>query len=157
MISVRTATADDCALLWRWANEPAVRAAAFNSQAIPWDDHVEWFNERLASPDAVIYIAVDDGMPVGQVRFDIDPAGGVQVDVSVAKEHRGRGLGAAALRSAVRAFAARRSAPIAARIRPENEASLRAFSSAGFVRAGVVRVGDAEAILMTLPAEQAGA
>lgn len=152
IIGVRPATAEDCDLLWRWVNEPAVRAASFNQHPIPWTDHVRWFNSRLASPDTAIYIVLDEqGTPIGQVRFEIGDEGTAQVGVSIAGERRGRGFGAAALQSGIRAFAMRSSVAVEARIRPDNEASLRAFERAGFERAGVVRVGTIEAVRMMFP------
>ena len=67
----RLAHDDDCRLLWDWANDEAVRSAAFSSASIPWADHVQWFQAGVASKRRSIYIVeTEDARPVGQVRFD---------------------------------------------------------------------------------------
>ena len=40
-------------------------------------------------------------MPIGQVRFDISESGEAEIDISIAKEHRGKGLGKSMLKAAI--------------------------------------------------------
>ncbi len=82
LLSLRRATRDDARLLWEWANDPGTRAQSFVQDAIPWDRHVAWLDERVSDPDVAIYLAADDGGLVGQVRaapVDRDAAGGGRV------------------------------------------------------------------------------
>ena len=133
-LTIRPATEADCRLLWEWVNEPAVRASAFHSALIPWEEHEAWFRRKLADRACFLYIAVDRrGEPVGQVRFDLQPDGRADIDLSIAKAHRQRGCGAQALRLACeRAQEAARPSRWVARIKPENHASIRTFEKAGF-------------------------
>jgi UDP-2,4-diacetamido-2,4,6-trideoxy-beta-L-altropyranose hydrolase len=127
------ATANDTRLLWEWANEPAVRRASFRSEPIPWDDHVRWFQARLPDPHFVLYIAWDaDDEPVGMIRFDID-GDTATVGVSVAAQHRGKGYAALLIRAGVTTIM-RETAVSAVRalVKPDNQPSLRAFTTAGF-------------------------
>jgi UDP-2,4-diacetamido-2,4,6-trideoxy-beta-L-altropyranose hydrolase len=39
MITLKRATQEDCRLIWKWANDPDVRAASFSSKPIPYDTH----------------------------------------------------------------------------------------------------------------------
>src|SRR6266705_476142 len=66
-LNLRRAGKSDCRLLWEWANDPGVRAASFQTAMISWDEHAEWFADRL--DNGLIYIAEDQqGKPVGQFR-----------------------------------------------------------------------------------------
>jgi UDP-2,4-diacetamido-2,4,6-trideoxy-beta-L-altropyranose hydrolase len=133
-VRLRDATSADAELLWRWANEPETRANSFSGQAISWSDHVDWLSEHLNSSASRLLVAVDqnDG-PIGQARLDADGQGAV-LSISVDRGFRHQGLGSAiiplVLKEATRSFGA---AWVDALIKPENEASLRAFSSSGFV------------------------
>lgn len=156
MVSVRSATIDDCRQYFDWANDPVVRAASFHTAAIEWDEHVVWFRGRLAS-SAPTYVVVNDvNAPVGQVRFDARPDGAMEIGVSLDARFRGQRLAAEAVAAACRALRADgRTMPIIAHVRPENAASLAAFRGAGFDLAGTSRIGDVEAVRLELTARPA--
>lgn len=152
-LGLRRAKATDCRLFWEWANDLTVRAAAFNSDAIAWQTHVAWFNAHLQSDICVMYVAdTDDGVPVGQARFDVAANGEAEVDLSLAAEWRGRGLGAEILRLACETFRRQSSGAVVARVRPENRASVRTFEKAGFQQTGRDRSGRQDTIRMVLAA-----
>jgi spore coat polysaccharide biosynthesis predicted glycosyltransferase SpsG/RimJ/RimL family protein N-acetyltransferase len=133
LLSLRHIEADDCRLLWEWANDPTVRAAAFSTAAIGWDEHRSWISASLADPSRHMYLALDPGgVPMGQVRFDEHGMEAI-VSVSIAATHRGKGWGAALIDAGVRRLF-RDSAVdfVRARIKPENVGSLRAFDAAAF-------------------------
>jgi RimJ/RimL family protein N-acetyltransferase len=136
-VSLRRAREDDCRLLWEWANDPAVRAAGFSPDAIPWDGHVEWFRRKLHEPSCLLLIGIDDaGNPVGQVRFEArdDQA---EISVTVERSRRGAGYGNRLIDLAVRElFGATPVRAVHAFIKPHNEGSIRAFERARFTRVG---------------------
>ena len=151
-LSLRPAAAGDAKLLWRWANDPLVRAASFNSARIPWPTHEAWFAKRLARPRrARIYLAQARGetAPVGQIRFEKSGPGRAVVSVVVSPNQRGRGLGAALIRSgclqASKDLGVRR---VLAYIREDNAASIAAFERAGFSRLRRAKVGGNAAVLL---------
>ncbi len=150
-LRVRQVTDADCRLLWEWARDPAVRAASFSSDPIPWERHVRWFAERQRDSGCAMYIVVDaSGEPIGQVRFTLS---GSQADihVSISKGHRGRGLGARALRVACGRYVADCGpVRIVAHVRPNNMASVRAFEAGGFRRLGAVTIRGNRAIRLDL-------
>ncbi len=140
-LNLRRAGKSDCRLLWEWANDPGVRAASFQTAMISWDEHAAWFADKL--DNGLIYIAEDqEGKPVGQFRIDRLRNGDAKVDVSVAPEKRGCGIAAALIQKAVQAaFRETELQRLHAYVKPENQASLRAFEKAGFTvfeRAGSV-------------------
>lgn len=137
-ITLRRATRDDAALLFRWANDPVVRANSFSTAAISWPEHVAWLERRLSRPEACFMVVGDDATrgPVGQVRFDITARQAV-LSVSVDAEFRGQGIGAMLIALATRELLAdRQVSEILAFTRPENLASQHALRHAGFIAAG---------------------
>lgn len=141
-IFLRTVGEHDCRLLWEWVNDGAVRSAAFQSRDIPWQDHAAWFQEKVSDKNCVHYIGFDENEePVGQVRFDMRGSE-AEIDISVARNMRGRGLGARLLKMAVEELVRHRPDMVVhAHVKQENTPSLRAFAKAGFTRAaaGVIK------------------
>lgn len=135
LLELRPARPDDARLLWDWANDPVVRASAFDERPIPWDTHVEWLRRRLADEHAHIYIAcAPGGAPLGQVRFEGDNDV-VEISISAAREFRGRGWGAALIDAGCRRlFADTAVRTIYARVKEANRASRSAFHDAAFTQ-----------------------
>jgi RimJ/RimL family protein N-acetyltransferase len=133
-LSLRRADARDDRLLWEWANDPLTRQQSFSTVAIAWEEHQRWFAAKLQDPLCILFLVLDElGTPVGQVRFEPDSEGRMVISVSIAANHRGRGLSALAIRHACEALRhARSSVTVVAYIRPDNLRSQRAFSRAGF-------------------------
>jgi UDP-2,4-diacetamido-2,4,6-trideoxy-beta-L-altropyranose hydrolase len=133
-LKLRRATAEDSLLLWRWVNDAEVRAASFQSKSISKEEHATWFEQKLSSSHAAIYIAEDDqGIPVGQFRVEWAGGGLAEVDISVAPEKRGAGIAPSLIRDAT--YLASQDMGLKcfqAHIKAENRASLRAFEKAGF-------------------------
>jgi len=140
-LELRRVRSEDCQLIWEWANEPQARAVSLSSAAIPWEAHRKWFDERLSSPICLFFFATNSHkMPVGQIRFDLNEGDAV-VSVSLAKETRGHGYGAALIRlGSEQCFADAGINLIRAYIKPDNEASERAFLKAGFTSDGTVEM-----------------
>ena len=151
MLRIRPVSDQDVYRLWEWANEPGTRASSFRSDPIPWEEHLEWFARKCADAQCRMYILEADGLPAGQVRFDIGPDGVAEVHVSLAAGSRGRGYGTVALRlGAARLFTDTNCAEVVAHIKAGNAASIRAFEKAGFRPGGARRVGNAYAVRMSL-------
>ena len=133
LIELRPARRDDAEVLFRWANEAGVRAAAFGGAQIGWDDHIIWFESRLADAASTILIAMVGELAVGQIRFDSDRAEGVtEIDVSVDAGCRGYGLGRRIIEAACSAATPGRTSTIRALVKHSNASSRDAFEHAGF-------------------------
>ncbi|HLM79593.1 MAG TPA: UDP-2,4-diacetamido-2,4,6-trideoxy-beta-L-altropyranose hydrolase [Terriglobales bacterium] len=140
-LQIRRATMADCELLWELANDPTARASAFSQATIPWEDHVAWFESKMQTPQCHILVGEAQGAAAGQVRVDERPDGQGEIDVSVAREFRGAGVGSRLIDLAVRKiFASTGMSRIHAYILPQNTASQRAFENAGFQRSGEEQV-----------------
>ncbi|MBE5847866.1 MAG: GNAT family N-acetyltransferase [Lachnospiraceae bacterium] len=131
-ISLREITKEDSALLLKWANDETVRRNSFHTEQIGEAEHEAWFAKKLADPDCYIYIAEEDGRPVGQIRADIED-GVAEIDYSVDAAERGKGYGSALLSAIERALPAGKITKWSAKVKPENTASLRAFARRGYV------------------------
>ncbi len=137
-MKLRPATMDDAALLFEWANDPAVRSASLESQRIYYESHCNWLTQRLER--GAFYIAEVDGDPIGYARVDLYAPRTGALSVSVDEEYRGKGLG----RQLIAAAAARAVTEldgidyVRAEVKADNEASLSAFRYAGFIPTGTI-------------------
>jgi RimJ/RimL family protein N-acetyltransferase len=130
---LRPAVAADSERLWRWANDPEVRARSFHPEPIPFESHARWYAAILRSAVARIWILEDAGQPVGQVRYERRNANETEVGISVAADHRGRGHATRLLvESAPLACRDLGSHILVAHILHDNDGSLRAFIKAGY-------------------------
>jgi UDP-2,4-diacetamido-2,4,6-trideoxy-beta-L-altropyranose hydrolase len=136
-VRLRRVREEDGRLLWEWANDPAVRAVSFSSEPISWQQHWQWFNSKLSSPDCIFYIAVNlADLPIGQVRFE-RTGDEATISVSLAANFRGKGFGSSIIRRACRKLLGIWNVKrIHAYVKTKNQVSLNAFSRAGFKMIG---------------------
>lgn len=142
MLTHRPARPADSQLYFDWANDSDTRRQSFNSNPISLETHAVWFARKLADPSALMLVFENEaGEAVGQVRFERIPVADLSdeiiIGVSVDAKQRGRGLasqlierGGAVCREQWGAVA------IHAYIKPDNQASVRAFERAGFTLSG---------------------
>jgi UDP-2,4-diacetamido-2,4,6-trideoxy-beta-L-altropyranose hydrolase len=131
-LHIRTAREDDCQQLWKWANDPDVRAVSFSSEQILWEQHIEWFRSKLNNSACVLQIATCGEIPAGQIRYDLDGDQAV-VSISLDREFRGKGYGSLLIwRSAQALFDTTTVTTIHAYVKQANEISVRAFEKAGY-------------------------
>ena len=138
---LRRTVLSDCEAFWECANDPDARAASFRNRAIRWNDHFQWFQEKLADPNVVLYTAADpDGVPVGHVRYQIEEKRAV-LSINLGARFRGCGWGGKILAAATeRLFGESEVEVIDAYVKPTNEASMNLFAGAGFQRLSVETV-----------------
>lgn len=124
-------------VLFEWANDPLVRAMAFNQSPIKWERHLLWLQKKLTDPRCRLWIACDGGRPIGQIRFDRLDEQTAEIDVHTAPAERGRGYGPLMIREGTAAlFADMDVQTIVAVVKQENGGSLAAFLKAGFEMTG---------------------
>jgi len=136
-LRLRAAKESDSRLLWEWANDARVRAAAFSMAPIPWEQHEVWFAGKMKDPRCHILVAEDDQCrALGQFRVDWRSEHDGEIDVSVSSQRRGGGLGAVLIElGASRAFA-EGGGRLHAFVKSDNVPSCRAFEQAGFASIG---------------------
>lgn len=92
-LQLRAVRPDDIDLYHAWANDPDVRSNAINPDPITWPTHREWFARRLRDPASRLFVLEARGLPLGQIRFDLEP-GQARISYSLDPIARGRGWGA---------------------------------------------------------------
>lgn len=132
-IRIRKACDADAFQLWKLANETEVRRNSFNSEPIPYDQHLEWFKEKLESSSSVIYVLNVSEVLLAQVRYDRkDDA--AEVSYSVIPAFRGKNIGSRILgmtwEIACRTLGVRRVQGI---VKKTNKASIVSFLKVGFI------------------------
>jgi UDP-2,4-diacetamido-2,4,6-trideoxy-beta-L-altropyranose hydrolase len=135
-LSLREATPNDRGLLWMWANDRSVRDRSLNPSAITWEEHVEWFTRTCAADDVRLLIVEADGLPVGQLRFDLR-GGDAVINYSLDMCVRGRGWGHEIIERGLQWLCDEvPHAPreLVALVRADNPASIRTFERLGFNR-----------------------
>ena len=151
-LSLRPAEEGDCGLLWQWRNEENTRKWSFNTDYVPYEEHKSWFLSKLNSADSKLLIVSDEReREIGQVRFDISQSKSAEINISIEASKRNEGYGSAALKLACQhALEKFNIAKVIAHIREENEASIRAFTKAGFVSKGSLDFKGHKAIKMVV-------
>lgn len=142
MLTFRMAQAFDVDRYYQWANDPLVRSHSYQSDPIPYQRHVEWFQKVLSAENYFLYIFMTvSGEPVGQVRIEHKGDHGL-LGVSIDADHRGKGYSSEMIDLATRDFQAKKNIPVHAWVFKTNEASARSFLSASFIKnAEVVHQG----------------
>jgi spore coat polysaccharide biosynthesis protein SpsF len=82
----------DMELLYRWANDPVTRTNSFHSDPISFEEHKEWFEEKINSPDVSFFIYHYDDHDIGQLRFEFRD-NVVMINYSIDPFFRGKGYG----------------------------------------------------------------
>lgn len=128
MLELRPATIEEAKLLFNWVNDSTVRENSLISEGVKWEDHLNWFENKL-NTKSKIFIMYFDNIPVGQIRFDfID--GYWLIDYSIDKNFRKRGFGKKILELSISKFS--KGAVLKALVKSENLGSLKVFQSLGF-------------------------
>jgi len=160
---VEPAGAGHARLVWQWANDPVARQNSFTTEPIPWEAHCAWWEGAFASPHIRMWMLLERGRPVAQIRYERAAVGAeraavgaAEVSVSVASSDRGRGIGTRALRMtaplAVRELGV---SELVAWVKVGNLASVRIFEKAGYARAGPLQVRGVPAYRFELAAATA--
>ena len=137
----REALLSDMDKIFEWANDPQVRANAFNTEPIPYENHVRWYNRMLEDNEVLQYIFVSkkviDGNiiteDIGQIRLNVEDTAAF-IDYSIAPNLRGKGLGSKMLRALVDMLEQNKNQfdRLIGQVKYTNIASALAFTKCGF-------------------------
>jgi RimJ/RimL family protein N-acetyltransferase len=134
-LKIRRAEVSDTIIYFKWVNNPEVRAYSYSSEVISWEDHVNWFSNKINDPNYIFFIFENSSNEkIGQVRFEKIDDQNYLIGVSVASEHRGKGYGSEMLKmSCAKIKNIHSDSIIHAYIKIENNASTFIFEKAGFL------------------------
>jgi RimJ/RimL family protein N-acetyltransferase len=141
LLRARPAVFQDAPSLFQWVNDPLTRQMSFYSEPIPWENHLQWLEKVLATPQRSLLIVEiwqnERWVAAGQVRFDEDGT----VSIGLAPELRGKRLALPVLQTAVAFYyTCHPQKQLVAYIKPDNTPSQKIFTQAGFALAGSAEV-----------------
>jgi RimJ/RimL family protein N-acetyltransferase len=132
-ISLRPATAADARLIFEWRNDPVIVRLGSSQREVTWTEHEEWFSQSITSGKRRIFIVENDGVPIGQVRFDLVEKSECVISAYLLTEFTGRGWGVEAMRDGCELiFEEWPIHAVVASVRAENKAVQSALAKVGF-------------------------
>jgi RimJ/RimL family protein N-acetyltransferase len=142
-IEIIAATSEDCEFIHVCRNHPMARAASRSREEIPYEQHQRWFAEAMLDPKKYLYIALDQDVKVGSLRFDEVTEGKAEVNISLNPEIYGKSYGAEVIREGSLKFLEDSSQTriVRAEIFSDSIASIRAFEKAGYAKKGRTKEG----------------
>ena len=132
MLNIRLATADDIDNVYSLSNDSTVRAFSFNESKIPYDSHVVWYKEKIASRDSLFYVIEFDSNFAGYCRLDKDNYDWV-ITIHILEKFRSQKLGSRALNEVCAINSEKR---LIAYVKKNNINSACFFKSNGFIPLG---------------------
>ena len=126
-IKLRAIVEEDCQLLFDWVNDTDVRTNALNTTNITWNDHLNWFLDKLVNSETRIFILERKGISIGQIRFDRED-NYWKIDYSIDKKFRGMGMGSTILKLGLEKV----EGEVKAWVKKENKISCILFEKLGF-------------------------
>jgi methionyl-tRNA formyltransferase len=131
---LRPVTIDDAKLLFEWRNEEECRKNSFHSEPVTWEEHVNWLQRKLVSPDTKMYIFTVDSNDVGQIRLEAQN-GEYMISYSVAAEYRLMGYGSRMLMLAEKSvYETKPGAVLCAEVKKDNIASQVLFEKLNYTK-----------------------
>lgn len=137
---LRLAEEDDVDLIYEWANEPEVRKNSFNSDPIPYENHLKWYRGMMDNKERnVQLILMKEATPVGQCRLRVEK-GEAEIGCSIDKNYRGMGYGSLIFSTLNTWVTSNRKdiKCIIAKVKTNNYSSQKALINAGYKKRGVV-------------------
>jgi len=130
-IVLRKAHGNDVGIYFEWVNDSEVRKQSFNSEAVLWQAHQEWYKNKLLDENCFMFVMESDNQPVGQIRFDVVD-GVANIDYSLDKKARGKHLGERLISDGIDMVLANRCVVFQASIKKQNLASIKTIKKLGF-------------------------
>lgn len=128
----RRASTEDVTTYFDWANEPETRKNSLNPTLIAWPQHQAWFSDRINNPKFVFYLFCLNGIPVGQVRFEVEQTEAM-LSYSVDADYRGMGVGREIISQAIEQLTRASGVDkVTGVVKNDNRASLITFEKIGF-------------------------
>lgn len=133
--TVCRARPEDSAEIWQWRNDPLTKLMSITGDETSWEVHSNWYRLALTNPNCTIYIGyLGDTEKVGVCRFDVNVEKNIaEVSINLNPHYRGKGLSHRLLSASMKEFLGQQKIDFLAKIKKNNLASLKCFSTCGFV------------------------
>lgn len=156
LLTFRIAQLEDAKTYFEWANDEAVRANAFDSEPIIWENHLAWFENKVNSNSLLLLFFLEKStIPIGQVRIDWNSETTNKnnekegwIDYSVCKNHRGKKLATQMLIQTTQLLDKQPiSISLKGIVKKENLPSQKAFLRANFTHIDSPNVNDFDCVI----------
>ena len=127
---LREVTKFDCNLLFEWANDKSTRENSFNSDEIKYDEHVNWFEQKLKAKDTYMYILEVNKQSVGLIRLEYLVDRDYLISFSISPRHRKKGYATILLKQIKDS---KPSYNLIGKVKNKNTPSIKAFLKAGYI------------------------
>lgn len=136
---IKLATIEDIKDVFELSNDELVRANSINPEPIFWENHVNWFNNKIMDKDSVFYIVNNSKNDfMGYVRLDKNESNWV-LTIHFKNEYRGKGFGKKTLRTVCNL---NKDKYIIALVKEKNLPSLISFEKANFKKVDLIFIND---------------
>jgi UDP-2,4-diacetamido-2,4,6-trideoxy-beta-L-altropyranose hydrolase len=152
ILSFRPATESDSTRICEWRAASGLEKYSLRGEVTPFADHHAWFTRALHDPRRSFRIQMLGPLPCGYLRLDRGEDSRARVSICLAPDARGKGLAESLLAEAACLGRSLGLIHLDAEIHPQNEASLRCFERAGYVRGA--DIGEFRTYTLTLREER---
>ncbi len=132
---LRSALESDSMTVFNLSNDRTVRINSMNQAQIKWQDHIQWYAEKISNEKCLFLLAFNANDEfVGQVRFDMNNDNAL-INISIDKKFRGKKLSSPLIIKTSFQLLLQRPdiKAILAYIRPKNTTSIKAFINSAYV------------------------
>lgn len=98
---------NDKTSVFEWSNDKTTRKNSINQKLISWENHTEWFNNRLNNPELQSFIFCLKNKKVGFLRLD-KKDGFEKISFMVSPFFRGQGIGSLMIQKILNYFPAKK-------------------------------------------------
>ncbi|MCX5811471.1 MAG: GNAT family N-acetyltransferase [Proteobacteria bacterium] len=138
-LDIRPANDGDAKDVFDWRNNPQVRKSSFNTNKIKWEQHEQWFNNKLQDPLVATYIFSSEEIKLGSIRFE-EKDSGIWVSVMLNPGYVRKKLGAQLIKLATEKYIREKKPEkqIIAEVKANNIISNKTFLKAGYEESHIV-------------------
>ncbi|QQS49718.1 MAG: UDP-2,4-diacetamido-2,4,6-trideoxy-beta-L-altropyranose hydrolase [Bacteroidota bacterium] len=134
-IKLQKASISDLNITFEWANNEIIRQFAFNKHIISIEEHTNWFISKINNPQCFYYLAFQNSIPLGSIRFDVIEGEAI-ISYLVDPKYHGQGYGKTILKMGIEILMKELSnicvKVFVGKVFLQNIQSIRAFESLGF-------------------------
>lgn len=129
---IKEATEEDINLTYNWANDPLIRKHSINRTFIPFENHKEWFLNKINSDKCCYLIFFNYQFPIGSIRFDLEKGPAI-INYLIDPSFHGKGYGKNLLRIGINYMKKKNINEFCGLVLYDNAASIKIFEALEFI------------------------
>ena len=130
-VSLLPATKQHAKVIFTWQSNPRVRKYLRNTKPVQWQEHINWLSTILTDPNIYLFLIKLNETPVGTLRLDKINNQQWEISIIVDPNYQGKNIALKAIQQIPKTFKAD---GIIAEVHPDNHASHKLFTAAGFTK-----------------------